>query len=236
MFREAEFAFKQAYAFCPYSPEALYRYVNLLATARRFDDALLLAKTSHKLDPGNAQLERLVDELDKLRLQNSGGAAAPAPSPELQKAEAKYKANKTDFNSAVTYAQAAAAAGDVGRVVQVADDIVANPQADAVAIQFAMQIYAQPQVHDYAKLEKALQRWTTLSPTAEAWLDLAGAQAVQNKSKEAIASLQRSLEINAARLKSDPKASNLVPVLNTDPRFASLRAAPEFQAMLKTNQ
>jgi len=28
--REAEFAFKQAYAFCPYSPEAVFRYINLL--------------------------------------------------------------------------------------------------------------------------------------------------------------------------------------------------------------
>jgi hypothetical protein len=43
MLKEAEFAFKQAYAFCPYSPEALYRFVNVLVGMRRFDDAFLLA-------------------------------------------------------------------------------------------------------------------------------------------------------------------------------------------------
>ena len=30
MTRETDFAFKQSFAFCPYSPEAVYRYVNFL--------------------------------------------------------------------------------------------------------------------------------------------------------------------------------------------------------------
>ena len=29
MIKEADFAFRQAFAFCPYSPEAVFRYVNL---------------------------------------------------------------------------------------------------------------------------------------------------------------------------------------------------------------
>jgi len=37
MIKEAEFAFKQAFAFCPYSPEAVFRYVNLLLGMHRFE-------------------------------------------------------------------------------------------------------------------------------------------------------------------------------------------------------
>jgi hypothetical protein len=60
MVREAEFAFKQAFAFCPYSPEAVFRFVSLLMTARRTNDALLVAETCLKLDPYSGQAQALV--------------------------------------------------------------------------------------------------------------------------------------------------------------------------------
>jgi hypothetical protein len=60
MVREAEFAFKQAFAFCPYSPEAVFRFVSLLMTARRPADALLVAETCLKLDPYSGQAQALV--------------------------------------------------------------------------------------------------------------------------------------------------------------------------------
>ncbi|HEX4646685.1 MAG TPA: DUF2723 domain-containing protein, partial [Verrucomicrobiae bacterium] len=53
MAREADFAFKQSFAFCPFSPEAVYRYVNFLISFNRLDDALLVAATCLKLDPYN---------------------------------------------------------------------------------------------------------------------------------------------------------------------------------------
>ena len=42
--READFAFKQSFAFCPYSPEAVIRYVNFLIQFHRFDDAMIVAQ------------------------------------------------------------------------------------------------------------------------------------------------------------------------------------------------
>ena len=48
-----DFAFKQSFAFCPYSPEAVIRYVNFLVQFQRFDDAMMLAQTCHLLDPYN---------------------------------------------------------------------------------------------------------------------------------------------------------------------------------------
>jgi hypothetical protein len=65
---EADFAFRQAFAFCPYSLEALFRYVNQLEY-KRFDDALLLAKTASSLAPGNGQLDQLILEIERMKRQ-----------------------------------------------------------------------------------------------------------------------------------------------------------------------
>ncbi len=79
MLKEAEFAFKQAYAFCPYSPEAVFRYINLLVGMgpTRIDDARRIASTSIKLDPNNGQLENLVTELDRIKQQQQQMNAQP---------------------------------------------------------------------------------------------------------------------------------------------------------------
>jgi len=77
MIKEAEFAFKQAFAFCPYSPEAVFRYVNLLLGMRRFDDAYTIASTCLKLDPYNGQVIGLVRNLEDIRRQQAGGPQGP---------------------------------------------------------------------------------------------------------------------------------------------------------------
>ena len=64
---EADFAFRQAFAFCPYSPEAVFRYVNLLVSTERLDDAFRVAGAAKSLDPENSQLENLVSELTRLK-------------------------------------------------------------------------------------------------------------------------------------------------------------------------
>ena len=45
----ADFAFRQSFALCPYSPEAVFRYVNLLLSENRGSDALLIAETAEKM-------------------------------------------------------------------------------------------------------------------------------------------------------------------------------------------
>jgi outer membrane murein-binding lipoprotein Lpp len=59
----ADFAFRQAWALCPYSPEAVYRYVNLLLNANRSADALLIAETAAKMPPTRESDSRQFQEL-----------------------------------------------------------------------------------------------------------------------------------------------------------------------------
>ncbi len=236
VFKEADFAFKQAFAFCPYSPEALYRYVQVLAGARRFDDAILLAETSVKVDPNNAGLVNLIVELKRLKGGPGAGAATPPPAadPNGAKLEAAYKKNPGNFQDAFALAQFYASTGRTGDVLRLADEIIANPKSDEQMISLAAQIYQQ--LTDFPKLEKALARWTTIKPTPEAWLDYAAAQAVQNKQKEAISTLREALSLNKARLKTNASQPNIAPTIAGDLRFASLKGNADFQQLLATNK
>jgi hypothetical protein len=61
MKRAADFAFRQAFALCPFSSEAVLRYVTFLQQEGRVPEARLLAKTSVNLGSGNSKLQKLAD-------------------------------------------------------------------------------------------------------------------------------------------------------------------------------
>ena len=67
MIKEADFAFRQAFALCPDFSEAIFRYVNLLVQLQRIDDALLIARTAERLNPKDPQLLNLITELERIR-------------------------------------------------------------------------------------------------------------------------------------------------------------------------
>jgi tetratricopeptide (TPR) repeat protein len=62
---EAEQAFRYAYHIAPTSPEAVYRYINLLVGQNRVHDALPLAENAVRMEPENKQFRNLVQELQK---------------------------------------------------------------------------------------------------------------------------------------------------------------------------
>jgi hypothetical protein len=65
MAKEADFAFRQSWALCPYSPEAVFRYVQFLMDQNRTRDALVVAETAAEFrsESGAAQLDNLVYQL-----------------------------------------------------------------------------------------------------------------------------------------------------------------------------
>jgi hypothetical protein len=67
MARATDFAFRQAWALCPTSIEAVFRYINFLLKQKRNSDALLVASTCLKLDPNNVQVKNLVSQLQKFQ-------------------------------------------------------------------------------------------------------------------------------------------------------------------------
>src|SRR6266487_1270960 len=71
MLKEADFAFRQAFAFCPFSPEAVSRYCFLLANERRLDDAEMIAETALRFDRDNPYIQGLLNQI-KVARQSQG--------------------------------------------------------------------------------------------------------------------------------------------------------------------
>lgn len=236
LLKEAEFAFKQSFAYCPYSPEAVFRYINILVTLNRFDDALLLSRTALKFDPANGQLKGLIDELARMRPQSSAAAPAGAGAGQAP-AAAALPAGLQHIQDVYQRASSFLASKQTNEALALVDDLLTNNASDANAMLAAAQLYNQ--TYQFPKAETALSRYATLmGEQPEAWFDLAAMQALLNKPAEAIASLRNSLVYDAKRRASAPPGApasphNLLEYAKADPRFAAIRETPEFQAMLK---
>jgi thioredoxin-like negative regulator of GroEL len=145
MIREAEFAFKQAFVFCPYSPEAVFRYVNLLLGMRRFDDAYIIASTCLKLDPYNGQVIGLVRNLQDIKRQQAEGGPPPGvPQPQLsfEQMEQNLREHPDDFQAAFTLAGNYLAAGQTNRALPILERVLNNPNANGPAFRALVEIYS----------------------------------------------------------------------------------------------
>jgi tetratricopeptide (TPR) repeat protein len=241
MMKEAEFAFKQAYAYCPYSPEAIFRYINLLITMGRVDEAILMATTSQKLDPFNAQIEGLIYELKRIKASMPGQAAAPSavppatPGADPASLEQAFNADPKNVGLAYQLANAYAQQGQADKIIALLDRLVSNARTDSTALMMAANFYGQ--LGQLPRAENALLQLVKVSPqNPEGTFDLAAIQAMQSKSNQAIENLRSALDQSAKRLTSDSNALNLYSNALTDQRFASLRGWTEFDRLMAGHQ
>jgi tetratricopeptide (TPR) repeat protein len=230
MIREADFAFRQAFAFCPYSPEAVFRYCQLLISLQRYNDAYLIAETCRKLDPYNQQVSDLAQRLRTVR--DVGPTALLPGIPDLATMERTLATNPADFQNALDLAATYLSLGQTNRAFEVFDGIVHHPQAPAGALLAVAQAYVS--LGNYPRLETTLERLVQINPTQpEAWYDLAAMKAILQKPAEAIPALRRALELSDARLQTNANASNLRQIARQDPRFKHLAQNPAFQKLLE---
>jgi tetratricopeptide (TPR) repeat protein len=226
--KETDFAFRQAFAFCPYSPEAVFRYAQLLINLQRYDDALLIASTCQKLDPYSGQVAGLVKSLTEAKQHQPALNQAQMT---LQQMESDYRARPTDFQAAFNLAGVYMQMQRTNDAIQILDQVLDHPQVEINAVLFIARAYAG--MGNFPKLEAALDKLVKVAPTQpEAWYDLAAMRATLGKRPEAVAALRRVLELNAQRLNLNPQATNLLAVVTNDPRFSALRQTPEFQELI----
>ena len=224
LIRETDFAFKQAFAFCPYSPEAVYRYVNFLLQFGRFEDAILIAEACKKLDPYNDQVSALIDQLKSFRNQNSERAQAIG---QIDQMEATARSNPNDIHNLITLGVTYLQMQQTNRAMELLDQAIANPNIkfnDAAAV---AQYFAQ--TGNMARLETALKKIVALAPgQPEPLFDLAALQTITGQTPVALENLKTALQLSAQRLATNPSARDLLAAVRTDPRFNALRATPEF--------
>jgi tetratricopeptide (TPR) repeat protein len=207
--KEAEFALKQAFAFCPYSPEAVFHLMDLLIASNRIDDGLLILTTCQKLDPYNDQFNGWIDQLQRNR--NTTGAAGE----QLRQLFAQI--------------QRAIEAGQTNYAREALDQLLHNPSVDPNALMGVADLYLR--LGDLGRSEEAIRKLTRMIPTiAEPWYNLAVVQASRGESAQAVASLKKAFELNRAEMKMNPRGINLRQHVYEDPNFTALRETPEFKA------
>jgi tetratricopeptide (TPR) repeat protein len=229
--READFAFKQAFAFCPYSPEAVYRYVQLLVNMRRVDDALLVAETAQKLDPYNGQFIYLINNLNAIKSQTSAAAQSVSQlESDITQLQNEIRTNPNDFLKQFDLAQKLVQIGQNDRAIEVLDGVLSNRAATLPMVMSVADAFNK--LNQPVKLQAALKRLAELAPESpEAWYDLAASDATLNQNNEAIQNLKKALDLNSKRLVQNPKTNDIRTTLATDQRFAHLRNTPEFRAL-----
>jgi tetratricopeptide (TPR) repeat protein len=236
MFKEAEYAYKQSFVYCPYSPEAVFHFVTLLAQPQvgRYDDALLIAETAAKLDPNNGSFTGLIKNLTSAKL-----SAALQPAPErlpdsLQQLQSRFDSNPTDFQSAFNLSAGLYQMGQTNRATDVLRSVMNNPQVDGKAMFVVAQAFAQ--THDFVDLETSLEKLVKLTPDSpESWYNLAALKSLLGKKPEAIDALSNSLVLARAKATEDVKYSNMTVSILQDPRFDPIRSTPEFKKLASTN-
>ena len=207
--KEAEFAFKQAFAYCPYSPEAVFHFMTLLLTQNRVDDAILVLKTCQKLDPYNGQISEAITQLE----QSKKGTG-------IAQALAQVQQNLSN--------------GQTNAAEQILEQILNFQGADPESLRTVANIYLT--MRNFTKSEQAITRITQLLPDrSDSWYNLATVQAFRNELPGALASLKKSLDINSNEIVKDPKTPSLRQHLFQDPYFGPLRQTPEFKASFGTS-
>ncbi len=218
LLKEAEFALKQAFAFCPYSPETVYNFASLLVSLQRYPDAYEVVSTCSKIDPDNVGIRDLLGQLEPYRKMPAAppiGASADALRSQMDSVVTNLE---TAFNLASSYFNA----GRSNEGIAILDALLAKPDADPRTVASVAQAYQQLQRPD--KLEAALDRYARLSPdSAESWYRLASVQAIQGKSSTAAGSLAKAFKLNDAQRATNPKAPNLREQMKTDPAFDFIR-------------
>lgn len=228
MARESDFAFKQAFAFCPYSPETVTRYIQLLALLNRMDDALRVAQTLQKFDPESDFARNIVDQVRGWKTAQNAQLQAES---QLSVLKARYATNREDLKAAFDLVAAYVQTGRTNEAYAILDEWVARTNTDPGPLLSIANAYVQ--IGLYARAEPALQRLLKLLPESpEIWYDLAGAQAAQGKRAEALQSLGVALQLDQRRRAANPGASNLTTLAAGDPRFQGLRELPEFQRLV----
>jgi predicted Zn-dependent protease len=207
MDKEAEFALKQCFAFCPYSPEAVYHLMELLSRQGRWAEIQRILQTAQKLDPHSDQFNGWLAQADN--------------SVVAQKAMAAQQA--------LAQAQQLLAAGKTAEAEVSLDLAAQDPTAKAdvmVGVAVAYVQAGQP-----AKGAAVVQKLVDTSPNNwELWFYLARMQALDGKAAESAAALTKAFAINSSDMVTNPAQPpvNFHAFVRQDKSFDRIRTTPEF--------
>ena len=226
--RETDFAFKQAFAFCPFSPETVLKYVQFLMQFNRVDDALLVAQTALRLDPYNGSFSYLVDELETTKKQVGERSLMLE---QMQSMQDKARTNPTDWQNIFSLAGLYLDSRQTNRANDLLEQTVSRPDAPPDVLRGVAEYFAQ--TAQLPKVEPLLKRLTVEEPRSpEGWYNLARLEVLLGKRDDAITDLQTSIELSDQRIKTNPSAPDIRSIARAEAGFNPIRGLPEFQKLI----
>jgi hypothetical protein len=215
MTREAEFALKQSFAYCPYSPEPVYHLMELYYTQGRLKDIRLILKTAQKLDPHSGQFNEWLSDVE-VRLASQQSAAEQQTLARAQKLVQDGKGAEAE---------------------PMLDALAQNSRTGlSTLLQTAVCYVGLGKPGKGAALVKKLT--DTYPNSWEIWFYLARMEALDGKAAESATALGRSFAINSSDLVTNinQPASSFHDLVRQDKSFDGVRQAPEFQKVMQTNK
>ena len=242
--KEAEFAYKQAFAYCPYSPEAVFKLVSLLVNLGRAQEADLVVKTCLRFDPDNGGMLALEENIAQIMasqkqqqtaLPNIGAmqqaqAQSGAQDAQLAALETQYRQEPTNLTKAFTLASLYLQLKRTNDAYRILEDLINRSNATPQAALSVARAYSD--LGDVVRLEKAFIRATALMPESpEAWYDLARVQISIGKTNEGMEAFKKAVEQSKIRLAKNANEFDVAKDARTNRNFQAVRDHPEFKQL-----
>jgi len=212
MYREAEYAFRQAIDLYDLSPEANYRLADILMQQRRFAEARELIENFLKKDKGNDKLQDFLNQISSTDKDDA----------RRNELEASFNQGRGDLQSALELAQLYRRLNldqqFVGLTMQLLNDGSVPP---AFYLEIA-RIFAEARRADL--LAVALQRYVARDPSQPAvWMDLAAVQLALQQTDPCLESIRQAITVGGDAARD---------AIRKDQRFNGLRANAQFQQLV----
>jgi tetratricopeptide (TPR) repeat protein len=242
--KEAEFAYKQSFAFCPYSPEAVFKYVSLLVNLGRAQEADMVVKTCLRWDPENPGMLSLAENLAQILASSPQGQQTAVPNTgatqaaqtvvpgaaQLATLEEQYRKDPGNLTTAFNLASLYFQMQRTNEGYRILEDLIARSNATPQSVLSVARAYSD--LGDVRRLEKAFIRATEVMPQSpETWYDLARVQISMMKTNAGLNTFKKAVELSNERRATDPKAFDVAKDARTNRNFTPVSNNPTFQEL-----
>ncbi|MCG3147330.1 MAG: Beta-barrel assembly-enhancing protease [Verrucomicrobiae bacterium] len=211
---EAEYAFRQSLQLCPDSPEANFRFAQLLIETGKPEEAVRTLEEYQKLDPFNAKIGMAVQQIRNI--QQAGIS--------LQNLEQQFAVQPRNLTNVAQLAQAYLRLNQFDRIPPLFDRFLNQPGIPAGDMLQIAQFYLS--LNQAAPAIRTLEHGISIHPQdTEMHYALALVRGMTGDPANALAALTKAIQIDPnirARARGDQRFN----ALRTDPRFQTLVNAP----------
>ncbi|MBL7016492.1 MAG: DUF2723 domain-containing protein [Kiritimatiellales bacterium] len=211
---EAEYAFKQAVALYPLSPEAAFRLADMYLRQLRFNDARAVIKAFGEQDIYNERVEPTLQQIDRMEKMDNRRI-------ELETLLKSNAGKAIDIGKAFELIQIYNATQKHNEMRAMVRNILASDLPPQILLQLAQQL---TQMRRFDLAEAALTKYLTKKPDeTRIWIELAIVQMTRNRITPALNSIEKAVEQGGDSIRS---------ALLKDARFQPLYKNERFKKLV----